>query len=315
MEEVAEARHIFSNLLQTHSMTLLRSSFRRRSFAADAFYDASENDSGEDHVDDSGSRSDDDSDDIDMQDTDNACGSRHNGMPQEPLPPLNPSPRWDHAEVFLSHARIHVFARAWGIAPLAALALRKLQVRLLMFRMYRARVRDVVRLIEYAWTYDVATSTTDPPATDSGMKGNDSDEVVDDNNIEADDAASETATEHDEDSDKENRDGGASDADDSDDDVSDQAHGSKETGKSGQDGGSSQEEPEKVDDGVLQADALQNLVTHFAACVLPQRVTDADFWAALTRGSHVWTRRFVTLLVSMVIEAAHRVDDEENEEL
>ena len=61
----------------------------------------------------------------------------------------------DYSEVFLSHARLYVFADTYDIAPLRKLALHKLQRTLVVFDLYRERVGDIVKLLGYSYSHTV----------------------------------------------------------------------------------------------------------------------------------------------------------------
>ena len=57
----------------------------------------------------------------------------------------------DYTEVFLSHARLYVFADKYDIAPLRDLSLHRLQQTLAMFTPYASRVGDIVDLLRYSY--------------------------------------------------------------------------------------------------------------------------------------------------------------------
>ena len=68
-----------------------------------------------------------------------------------PAPRINREPSEDYTEVFLSHARIHVFAEKYDIQPLKKLAIYQLHQTLAIFTLHRQRVGDVVALLRYAY--------------------------------------------------------------------------------------------------------------------------------------------------------------------
>ena len=63
----------------------------------------------------------------------------------------NKSPQEDYTEVFLSHARLYVFAEKYDIQPLKKLCLQKLQHTLAIFTLYPERVGDVTTLLKYVY--------------------------------------------------------------------------------------------------------------------------------------------------------------------
>jgi hypothetical protein len=69
-------------------------------------------------------------------------------------PYANDTVNQDFTPVFLAYARLYTFAHFRSIEPLKALTLRKLHSTLQGFKPYRARVGDVVKLAEYAYTAD-----------------------------------------------------------------------------------------------------------------------------------------------------------------
>lgn len=54
-------------------------------------------------------------------------------------------------EVFLSHARLYVFAERWDIARLRMLSLKKLHKTLSVFTPYEERAEDIVALMRYSY--------------------------------------------------------------------------------------------------------------------------------------------------------------------
>jgi hypothetical protein len=65
--------------------------------------------------------------------------------------PMQNKENEDYTEVFLSHARVFVFADYHGISALEALALHKLQTALVAFQIYEARTGDISHLIGYCY--------------------------------------------------------------------------------------------------------------------------------------------------------------------
>ena len=58
----------------------------------------------------------------------------------------------NYSEIFLSHARLYVFAEKWGIDSLIKLCLHKLQHTLVAFDLYDKRVGDIFDLLDYTYT-------------------------------------------------------------------------------------------------------------------------------------------------------------------
>lgn len=73
----------------------------------------------------------------------------------------NPGPAEDCIEVFLSHARIYVFAEKYDIQPLKALAIHQLHKSLAAFTLYKNRIGDIVALLRYSYanTADLENGT------------------------------------------------------------------------------------------------------------------------------------------------------------
>lgn len=67
-----------------------------------------------------------------------------------PGPPHNRENE-NYAEVFLSHAKMFVFANYHGISNLEMLALHKLRNALSTFKLYESRIGDVVQLVRYIY--------------------------------------------------------------------------------------------------------------------------------------------------------------------
>lgn len=65
----------------------------------------------------------------------------------------NEGPLEDYSEVFLSHARVYVFADKYDIEPLRKLALKNLYQTLHSFTLYPERCGDVIALLKYSYTH------------------------------------------------------------------------------------------------------------------------------------------------------------------
>lgn len=68
-----------------------------------------------------------------------------------PTPHANVSPSEDYTEVFLSHARVYVFAEKFNIRPLKRLALTILHKTLSVFNFFPECVDDIAALIRFAY--------------------------------------------------------------------------------------------------------------------------------------------------------------------
>ncbi|KND89567.1 hypothetical protein TOPH_05669 [Tolypocladium ophioglossoides CBS 100239] len=68
-----------------------------------------------------------------------------------PRPRKNTDPRASYREVFLSHARLYVFADCYGISQLAQLSFLKLRGTLVAFELFDERTGDVVELLRYCY--------------------------------------------------------------------------------------------------------------------------------------------------------------------
>lgn len=69
------------------------------------------------------------------------------------LPPAraNRGANEDYTEVFLSHARLYVFADKYDIQPLKTLALEELHDKLATYTLYRGRTGDILALLRYVY--------------------------------------------------------------------------------------------------------------------------------------------------------------------
>ena len=68
-----------------------------------------------------------------------------------PPPRSNQSSEEDYTEVFLSHARLYVFADKYDIQSLKVLALEELHATLEIYTLYPARTGDIVTLLRYVY--------------------------------------------------------------------------------------------------------------------------------------------------------------------
>lgn len=89
-----------------------------------------------------------------------------------PLPSPAPSPGlpgptaiYDYTDVFLSHARMYVFADYYGIDPLQILALQKLRLALTPFSLCRESYGDIIQLVQYSFE-----QTVDKGGQDDGLR-------------------------------------------------------------------------------------------------------------------------------------------------
>lgn len=68
-----------------------------------------------------------------------------------PGPRSNMHPQEDYTEVFLSHARLYVFAEKYDIQPLKKLSRQKLQHTLAIYTLNPERVGDITTLLKYVY--------------------------------------------------------------------------------------------------------------------------------------------------------------------
>lgn len=73
------------------------------------------------------------------------------GLTAFPPARCNQAPEEDYTEVFLSHARLYVFAEKYDIQPLKTLALKKLHQTLAIYTLYPERVGDITALFRYVY--------------------------------------------------------------------------------------------------------------------------------------------------------------------
>lgn len=73
----------------------------------------------------------------------------------QPPPRSNQGPLEDYSEVFLSHARVYVFADKYDIEPLKNLALQNLHQTLAIYNLYPERCGDIIALIRYSYANTV----------------------------------------------------------------------------------------------------------------------------------------------------------------
>lgn len=74
-----------------------------------------------------------------------------------PGPRSNMHPQEDYTEIFLSHARMYVFAEKYDIQPLKTLSRQKLQHTLAIYTLYPERVGDVTTLLKYVYANTAET--------------------------------------------------------------------------------------------------------------------------------------------------------------
>jgi hypothetical protein len=75
-------------------------------------------------------------------------------------PPSNTDSKEDFTPVFLGHTRLYVLANKYGIENLTLLALQKLHMTLVLFRLYESRISGILKLVRY--TYLNTARTKDP---------------------------------------------------------------------------------------------------------------------------------------------------------
>ncbi|MCJ1413152.1 hypothetical protein MMC19_007256 [Ptychographa xylographoides] len=66
----------------------------------------------------------------------------------------NNGPHEDYTSVFLTHARLYVFAEKYRVQPLKTLTLYKVHKTLFAFTLYKQRIGDVIKLIKYVYSDD-----------------------------------------------------------------------------------------------------------------------------------------------------------------
>ncbi|KAI4226698.1 MAG: hypothetical protein L6R36_002953 [Xanthoria steineri] len=74
---------------------------------------------------------------------------QENSSGPPPLP--NQSPKEDYTDVFLSHARLYVFAEKYDVQTLKILALENLHASLAIYTLYEERTGDIVDLLRYVY--------------------------------------------------------------------------------------------------------------------------------------------------------------------
>ena len=67
------------------------------------------------------------------------------------IPVPNQSPQEDYTEVFLSHARLYVFAEKYDVQTLKQQALENLRASLVVFTLYKERTGDIIALLRYVY--------------------------------------------------------------------------------------------------------------------------------------------------------------------
>ena len=70
-----------------------------------------------------------------------------------PAPTPNKRPNEDYSDVFLSHAKLYVFADTYDISTLKTLALENLQTVLAIFTLYKERTGDIIALLKYIYAH------------------------------------------------------------------------------------------------------------------------------------------------------------------
>ena len=75
----------------------------------------------------------------------------------KPGPRSNLHPQEDYTEVFLSHARLYVFAEKYDIQPLKKLCHQKLHHTLAIYTLYPERVGDITTLLKYVYANTTET--------------------------------------------------------------------------------------------------------------------------------------------------------------
>lgn len=68
-----------------------------------------------------------------------------------PPPRPNKKPKEDYTDVFLSHARLYVFAEKYNIQSLKLLALEELHATLDIYTLYNVRTGDIIALLQYVY--------------------------------------------------------------------------------------------------------------------------------------------------------------------
>ena len=72
-----------------------------------------------------------------------------------PPPRPNQKPEENYSGVFLSHARLYVFADMYDIQPLKLLALEELHATLAIFELYSQRTSDIIALLRYVYAHTI----------------------------------------------------------------------------------------------------------------------------------------------------------------
>lgn len=86
------------------------------------------------------------------------------------LPRANSSPSEDYTGVFLSHARVYVFAEQFDIQPLKRLALDMLDQTLSVFVLWPECVGDIIALIRFVYTETLLPFEGPEPLRDMLMR-------------------------------------------------------------------------------------------------------------------------------------------------
>lgn len=77
---------------------------------------------------------------------------RKSAIKSPPLPRENKSPAEDYSGVFLSHARLYVFAEQYDIQDLKIFALDELHATLAEYNLYTERTSDIIDLLRYVYS-------------------------------------------------------------------------------------------------------------------------------------------------------------------
>lgn len=82
-----------------------------------------------------------------------------NESKDNPQPRPNTDHEEDYSEVFLSHARLYLFADKYDIEKLKVLAMEELHATLAVFTMYQQRTGDVIALLQYIYANTAETKS------------------------------------------------------------------------------------------------------------------------------------------------------------
>ena len=101
-------------------------------------------------------------------------------------PQANKDPTEDYASVFLSHARLYVFAEQYDIQPLKNLALEELQLSLASYNLNAERTGDIISLLRYIYanTRESVAGVEDPRTLLTAYLGYEMDTLMEDKAFE-----------------------------------------------------------------------------------------------------------------------------------